>query len=216
MASYTYSANQYTVTNELGGLLTVTQNNIPGGDSAAIYINGKEVYTTMGLISAAPTTKYYHLDQGDTVWTTGADSATFTPYIVDPSSQMGQMLATINYNNLRISDLQNQINNLEASVTNKTIAGVTPIDITNETYTVNNELGARVTGQGAKVLGLLGISVASTGIVTFNPLPSGVKNYDNTALLSGDAEVFSYNIPDGTTITSSGMSYVTVYNYIQG
>lgn len=209
------SSMMYTVTNDLGGLLTViiTNTDTTFGE---IYINGILRYSTNGLVSGVPTTKYYPLKDNDTVYVTNSTSAIFTPYIADPSSQLQQLLATINYQNSVIVNLQTQINDNEASINNKTIAGVIPIDITNSTYTINNELGARVTGQGDSVLGLLGITIASTGVTTFSPLSPGVKNYDNTALLSGDAPTFSVNVSNGTTITSSGMSYVTVYNYIPG
>lgn len=218
ISDYSSSTNMYHVTNELGGLLTVeiTNTDVQYGTIVIDGVNRNVNYSTEGMVIGIPTTKYYAMADGDTAYVTNVDSAIFTPYIADPTTQMQQIVATNTSQNTTIGVMQQMIADLQASIQNKTIANQASIDITNTTFTVDNTLGARITGQGNQVLGLLGITVASTGTVTFTPLPDGVENYNNTALLSGTPVVFSYNVPDGTVIASSGMKYVTLYNYVQG
>lgn len=218
LSAYTSLSNEYTVTNELGGLLTakITNSTTQYG-TISINGSGRDIaYDSNGLQAGIQVIKYYPIQNRDTIYSTNVDSIAFTPYVIDPSTPAQQLLLTNNSQNVTIGTMQQMIADLEASIQNKTIANQTSIDITNTTYTVDNALGARVTGQGNQVLGLLGITVASTGTVTFSPLPAGVENYNNTALLSGTPVVFSYNVPDGTVITSSAMKYVTLYNYVQG
>lgn len=215
ITEYQTFANQYTVTSPYGGLLlagVVTTDT----EYTSVYVNGGLKYSSKGLVTGGSLITYFHVDKGDTIYVQNPLATSFTPYIADPGSQMQQLLATNSYQSTQISALQASLADLEASVQNKTIANQTPIDITNTSYTVTNSLGVRATGQGNSVLGLLGITVASTGTCTFTPLPPGVQNYDNTALLSGTPAIFSVNLPQNTVIDSSNMKYVTVYEYIAG
>lgn len=214
--NYHNSGQQYTVTNALGGLLTVTFTNSEQDWGGSIYINGVERYNSDGLVYG-DTTKYYHLNDGDMIYVFGfVSTATFTPYIADPNSQMQQMLVSINNNTSTISNLQSQILNIQASISNKTINGQTAVDIKTQSqssYTFSNELGGRLVGQGVRTIGLLGITVLSTGTVSVN----GVEVYNNTSLIGvGDAEILNMDINDGDVITSSGMNTLTVTNYVAG
>jgi hypothetical protein len=110
----------------------------------------------------------------------------------------------------QISDLQNQIADLKASIQNEMLSG-TSTDITNMTYTVDSALGGRITGKGTQTLGLLGIVVAATGTVTVN----GTTVYDNTTLLSvGATPTLNADVPNGAIIVSSGMASLTFTPYI--
>lgn len=201
-----------TAVNALGGLLTVIVNNSTSVPTGIVTINNVRVYDSTGLQNGVPVTLYFPIKANDVITVSGVQSAIFTPYIADPASSQQQMLASINLLVQRVGDLQSQINDAQATISNKTVANVTPIDITNTSYTVNNALGARITGQGSQVLGLLGITVASTGTVSVN----GTQVYNNTALLSGTPEILSINVDNGAVISSSGMSYVDVYLYVAG
>lgn len=207
------SQSIYTVTNDLGGIATVTISN-SNGTYSDISINGTIVYSTDGIIDNVSMTKSFSLVNGDILTVTNPDQIVYTPFIPDPSSEIVKLNNAVDSLQNQNLILQNKINDLEASVQNKTIANQSPIDITNmASYTVNNALGARLSGQGIRTIGLLGIVVLSTGTVTVN----GTQVYDNTSLLSiGDAAVLSINVADGTVISSSGMEYVDITNYVQG
>lgn len=115
--------------------------------------------------------------------------------------------------NLQVANLQSQILDIKSGISNKTITGQTAVDIKNTTYTVSNPLGARLQGQGVRTVNLLGITVLSTGDVSVQ----GTQVYDNSSLLAvGPAEILSMDVNDGDVITSNGMSYLNITNYVAG
>lgn len=115
--------------------------------------------------------------------------------------------------NLQNASLQDQILDLKAGISNKTLTGSTTTDIKNTTYTVNAPLGARLQGQGVRNVSLLGITLLSTGTVDVQ----GERIYDNTSLIGvGAASILSTDVNDGDVIVSSGMSYLQITPYIAG
>lgn len=206
------STTPFIVPDQNGGIIDLVSSN-PGNLYAELFINGVSAYTTEGMISGIQVAKVFPVNYNDQVYATNVDTLIYEPYIADENSTQQKMVNKINQLQLTTVDLQNQIYDLQASISNKTIADQDPIDITNQTYIVNNELGARLSGQGIRTIGLLGVTVLSTGTVDVN----GTEVYNNTSLLGiGDPEVLSINVADGTTITSSGMSYVHITNYVVG
>lgn len=202
----------YTVTSELGGLLTVEITNT-ATSYGNIYINGALRYSTNGLIAGVPTTKYYPLKLGDTVYASSATSVTFTPYIVDGASPYRIM-----YNNFntRISSLETAILDIKAGIANKVLDGV-QIDIEADSqgagYTVDSAsgLGARVTGQGVNAL------LAATGVVYING-DTDHPIYDNRGvpLSIADAPELVADVEQGNVITSSGMGSLYLEYYTAG
>lgn len=132
----------------------------------------------------------------------------------DDTEKYGTMY---NLSQTRYNELKTEVLDLQASITNKTINGQTPIDISSPSssggYTVVSTLGGRLVGQGVRTIGLLGIVLLSTGTVSVN----GTEVYNNTSLIGiGDAEILNIDVEDGDVITSSGMGYLTVTNYVAG
>lgn len=217
ITSYNSQTNQYHITNELGGVLLCMIQDQPNL-SSILHVNNEVEYSSSGLMPNIPIKKYFEVSNGSIVYNTNMAGVAYYPYTADPSSQMQLVISQLNSTKNTVLSLQNQINDLGASVQNKTIANQSPIDATNTTFTVDNALGARLSGQGVRTVSLLGITILSTGTVDVNPAVNGqTRVYDNTSLLGiGAADVLSINIPDGTVVTSSGMEYVDITYYVPG
>lgn len=205
----------FTITPEYGGMFLFYFKN-ENGNFATVKINGVQKYSSEGIVDGiiVQDTLVVNAETvGDVYLFENITSGYFIPFVVDLNAPIYQV-----YNNLseKIVNLQNQILDLKAGIDNKTIDGQSPIDIQSAAggggYTVVNELGGRLVGQGVTSIGLLGIKLISTGRVSVN----GVVVYDNTSLVGvGDGEILNIDVNDGDIITTdSNMSYLTVTNYV--
>lgn len=128
----------------------------------------------------------------------------------DFSNHVIQDIGSWKYLYNKILSLENTILDIKANNDNKILNTDSTVNIENTTYTINNEYGGRITGVGSKVVGLLGLTVLSTGVVTIDDK----EEYNNAALLSGPAEPFTKDVDNGATIISSGMESLIFTPYI--
>ncbi len=201
-----------TVSDEFGGVIGITFRN-EENSYCIITINGQEKYSSEGLTYGVPVTKHYLLEVGSVISATNAETFEYTPFIPDETSPFSKTYATIDQLNAEIADLQQQILDLKASIESKVLDDSNSVDITNTIYTVTNELGGRLNGVGVRTIGLLGIVLLSTGIVTLNL----TEIYNNTSLLTvGDAPLLSREVKNGDSIVSTGMETLIFTPYISG
>lgn len=214
IAMYSSVDNQYTVTDDYGGLITLTTSNYQGWDTE-VYINNTLRYSNAGIAMGVKLTKYIPVNKNDTFYfSTDGDTtvtASYVAYIPDPNSYMQGIFNQLDTQANQIANLSQQILNIKASIQNQIPDTANTVSIANSTYTVTSTLGGQLVGKGTVVLGLLGIKVASTGTVTVN----GTNVYDNTSLLGvGTVETLTTDVYDGDVIVSDGMASLTFTPYI--
>jgi hypothetical protein len=203
-------ATEFTSTNVYGGYISATISNTENV-FGEIILNGDIIDKTEGLPSNNPVTKYYLMNQNDTIKITCCQSATYTPFIIDDTSPTMKLVQSINNMNAKNALLETQLLDIQSTLQNKVLDSTTTKSIANQTFEVNNPLGGRIVGQGVRVISLLGLAVLSTGNISIN----GTQTYDNSSLVSaGSAPIYSQNVSLSDVIVSDGMSYLDYTDFV--
>lgn len=202
----------FTVTDEFGGLLEVVMSNTED-DYCVVKINDQPIYNMYGMPPNQSITKYYNLNYNDEVNVNMYTTSIYTPYVPDIESITSQMYESMQSLTKQVSIMQTQILDLKSGIDGKTLNAGDSQDITNITFTVPDELGGRVNGQGIRVLSVLGVTVISTGTVTLD----GNTIYDNSSLLGvGPASILNTDVAHNSIIISTGMDNLSYTPYVMG
>lgn len=192
---------------DVGGLLKLTAQNVDG-TYLWVDIDGGERYSTYELAEGVQVVKYMRLNVGQTIIYGGPGTVQFYKWIADDESQirlaLDKMQDEIAANKILILDIQ-------AGIQNKKPSGVKQ-DINNQTFTITNELGGRLTGKGLNLL------LGSTGVVTVTNAQGATEVYNNVGLLSllDSVPVLVKDVAQGDIVTSTGMGELFYEDYVAG